>query len=123
VSVDDCVRAAILAVEADCPAGPFNLGSAEPPTTRELLRRIIDHARSRSVLLPVPAKIVKPLLGAFDRLGMTLLFPEQYGIADLDILLDTQDARKVLGWAPLRDDVEMMNAAYDMFCATGATAR
>jgi nucleoside-diphosphate-sugar epimerase len=118
VGVDDCARAALQAVDADCPAGPFNLGSSEPPTTRELLQGIIAHARSNSFLIPVPANMLKPILGGFDWLGMPLLFPEQYGIADLDILLDTSETRKVLGWTPLRDDIEMMNAAYDAFCQT-----
>ena len=52
VGVDDCARAAILAVEKDCPPGPFNLGSSTPPTTRQLLLSIISSARSRSILIP-----------------------------------------------------------------------
>ena len=43
-----------------------------------------------------------------DAVGLTLLFPEQFGIADIDILLDTSETRRVLGWAPLRGDVDMM---------------
>lgn len=124
VGVDDCARAAILAVEKDCPPGPFNLGSSTPPTTRRLLQSIISHAGSRSILIPVPAPPLKALLGALDRIGLTLLYPEQFSIADVDILLDTSDTERVLGWRPLRDDVEMMNAAYDAFasghCSDGA---
>ena len=115
VGVDDCARAAILAVEKGCPPGPFNLGSSTPPTTRQLLQSIISHAGSRSILIPMPAPLLKPLLGAFDRIGLTLLYPEQFGIADIDILLDTSDTERVLGWHPLRDDVDMMIAAYDAF--------
>ena len=115
VGVRDCARAAILAMAAGCPSGPFNLGSAEPPTTRELLQKIIEHAKSHSRLIPLPAGLLKPVLGAMDAVGLTLLFPEQFGIADIDILLDTSETRRVLGWAPLRGDVDMMNAAYDAF--------
>ena len=115
VGVGDCARAAILAMAAGCPSGPFNLGSAEPPTTRELLQKIIEHANSHSRLLPLPAGLLKPVLGAMDAVGLTLLFPEQFGIADIDILLDTSETRRVLGGAPLRGDVDMMNAAYDAF--------
>ncbi len=118
VGVDDCARAALLAVDADCPNATFNLGSAAPPTTRELLRGIIDHAGSRSVLLPISARLLKPLLAALDRMGLTLLYPEQFGIADIDILLDTVDTRQALGWRPLRSDLEMMIAAYDAFVAS-----
>jgi nucleoside-diphosphate-sugar epimerase len=117
VGVDDCVRAAILALEKDCPPGPFNLGSSTPPTTRQLLQSIIANARSSSILIPVPARLLKPLLATLDRIGLTLLYPEQFGIADIDILLDTSDTERELGWHPLRDDIDMMNAAYDAFAS------
>jgi nucleoside-diphosphate-sugar epimerase len=120
VGVDDCARAAILAADAGCPSGPFNLGSAEPPTTRELLQAIIHHARSRSILVPVPAAVLKPVLAALDSIGATLLYPEQFGIADIDILLDTSETRRVLGWAPRYGDIEMMKAAYDAFTGRAA---
>jgi dTDP-glucose 4,6-dehydratase len=102
-------------MEAGCPPGPFNLGSATPPTTRDLLRAIIAHAKSRSFLIPVPAGLLKPVLASMDAVGLTPLFPEQYGIADVDILLDTGDTRQLLGWAPLHGDIDMMTAAYDAF--------
>ena len=118
VSVEDCARAAILAVQKGCPPGPFNLGSENPPTTRELLKGIVDHAGSRSILVPTPAAPLKLLLGLLDRSGLTLLYPEQFGIADADILLDTNSTRRELGWTPAIDDIDMMNAAYDAFLAT-----
>lgn len=99
VGVGDCARTAILEMAAGCPSGPFNLGSAEPPTTRELLQKIIEHAKSHSRLIPLPAGLLKPVLGAMDAVGLTLLFPEQFGIADIDISLVSSK----------------MNAAYDTF--------
>lgn len=113
VGVEDCARAALLAVKAECPPGPFNLGSKEPPTTRHLLQGIIDHARSRSILIPTSSAILKLVLGALDRVGATLLYPEQFEIADLDIILDTSETSKVLGWRPEMDDISMMIEAYD----------
>lgn len=118
VSVEDCARAAILAAKKGCPPGPFNLGSESPPTTRELLNGIIRHAGSRSFLVPTSAAPLKILLGLLDKARLTLLYPEQFGIADADILLDTTTTREQLGWAPAMDDIDMMNAAYDAFLAT-----
>ncbi|NHO43237.1 NAD-dependent epimerase/dehydratase family protein [Acetobacter fabarum] len=115
VGVEDCARAAILAVTKGCPSGPFNLGSEHPPTTRELLDGIIRHAHSRSKLLAVPAAPLKVLLAILDKLGLTLLYPEQFEIADADILLDTTATRTELGWSPSHDDIQMMNMAYDSF--------
>ncbi len=117
VGVEDCARAAILAVEKNCPPGPFNLGSKSPPTTRNLLREVILHAGTRSFLVPMPATLLKSVLSLLDRSGFTLLYPEQFRIANLDILLDTTETERVLGWQPLLTDIEMMNAAYDTFNA------
>jgi len=118
VGVDDCARAAILAVEKGCPPGPFNLGSKSPPTTYDLLSGVIAHAKSRSKLLPIPATAIKTVLSAMDRIGATLLYPEQFMIADADIMLETSSTVEQLGWFPSLDDVSMMNAAYDAFIAT-----
>jgi nucleoside-diphosphate-sugar epimerase len=115
VGVTDCARAALIAAEAGCPAGPFNLGSAEPPTTRDLLLAIIRHADSHSLLLRTPASAVKAMLAMLDRVGLTLLYPEQFRIADADIVLDTTSTRDELGWRPEHDDIEMMCRAYDGF--------
>ena len=97
VGVEDCARAALLACKAGCPPGPFNLGSATPPTTSSIAAGDLDHAGSRSLLIAVPARLLKPILAGLDRLGATLLYPEQFLIADRDILLDTSATRSVLG--------------------------
>ena len=122
VSVQDCVSAALRAVDRGCPPGPFNLGSASPPTIRVLLEAVIKHANSRSVLIPVPAKALKATLAGLDFAGLTLLYPEQFGIADLDILLDTSATLAELGWKPATGDIAAMKAAYDAFVATKSAA-
>jgi hypothetical protein len=66
-------------------------------------------------LLPTPGSAVKLVLAALDRAGLTLLYPEQFGIADADILLDTASTRDELGWRPEHGDIEMMCRAYDRF--------
>lgn len=121
VGVEDCALAAVMAVEAGFPTGPFNLGSASPPTTRELLEAVIQHAKSSSVLIPTPAKLLKPVLAGFDRVGMTLLHAEQFEIADLNVLLDTTATKASIGWEPTSSDLAMMIAAYDAFRGKGAT--
>jgi nucleoside-diphosphate-sugar epimerase len=123
VSVQDCVTAAVRAVDRGCPSGPFNLGSASPPTTRMLLEAVIRHASSRSVLIPVAAAPLKATLAALDFAGLTVLYPEQFGIADLDILLDTSATRSELEWEPSIDDIAAMTAAYDAFAANPPNKR
>jgi nucleoside-diphosphate-sugar epimerase len=121
ISVDDCAHAALRAVELGCPAGPFNLGSANPPTARELIKSIIRHANSRSAVVPTPAPLVKAALWTLDALGLGLMYPEQFCIADADIVLDTRETRRVLGWEPADDDTSSMIAAYRAFCAPAVT--
>lgn len=115
VSVEDCALAAELAVEKACPNINLNLGSATPPTTRELLSGVIKHADSKSLLLPVPAGLLKPVLSTMDKLGLTLLYPEQFGIADKDVLLDTSLTKTTLGWETSKSDIIAMSEAYDSF--------
>jgi len=112
VSVEDCVTAALTAVALGCPSGPFNLGSANPPTVRELLQALIARVGSRSVVMPMPALIIQPMLSIFDRIGVTLLYPEQFAIANLDYVLDTAAASRILGWTAQKGDIEILHEAY-----------
>lgn len=115
VSVEDCAKAAQLAMEKGFPRKSYNLGSETPPTTRELLEAIVKHANSRSMVVGTPADILKLILSSLDKIGLTLLYPEQFGIADQNILLDTTETTFELGWTPSRTDIEEMCAAYDNF--------
>lgn len=115
VSVHDCVTAALKAVEAGLPPGPFNLGSNDPPRVRELLRGLIDEVGSRSTLISTPAPAVKLALSIFDGAGLTLLHPEQYMIADKDCVLDLSETAAALGFAPRYGDRDMLIAAYNEY--------
>lgn len=119
ISVEDCVRASLRAVARGLPPGPFNLGSATPRTSREILKDVIRHARSRSVLLPTPAPLVKAVLAALDRAGHTVMYPEQYLVADVDFYFDTGPTSAALGWEPEDDDLATMRSAYDAFAGSG----
>ena len=116
VAVEDCVQAAICAVEKELPAGPFNLGSHAPPTVRELLEDLIKRAGSKSILVPAPAGAVQAVLRAMDALGMTLLYPEQFAIANIDYVLDTSKASEELQWTPTRNDADIIFDAYRECC-------
>jgi dTDP-glucose 4,6-dehydratase len=116
VSVHDCVSAALCAVARGIPDSAFNLGSKNPPRARELLEALIRRVGSRSVLVPTPAGLMKGLLFGLDHAGLTVLYPEQFLIADLNYIVDTTATERELGWAPAYSDHDMMFAAYDEFC-------
>lgn len=115
VSVDDCVTAALLACKKHFPRETYNLGSLNPPTTRKLLQALIEHAHSKSFVMPIPSCLIKPVLSVMDKIGLTVLYPEQFVIADQNILLDCHKTNQQLGWTPSGSDIEAMCAAYDNF--------
>ena len=117
VSVEDCVSAALAAVAKEFPPGPFNLGSQDPPTIRQLLRELIRRVGSKSILIPTPASILQPGLSLLDTIGLTLLYPEQFAIANIDYVLDTDHTVFFLNWKPLKNDIDIISDAYAGFLA------
>jgi dTDP-glucose 4,6-dehydratase len=112
ISVFDCASAAAAAADKGVPNAAYNLGSLDPPTVDALLKGLIREAGSRSFLLHAPAGLVKPVLGALDWIGLPLMDPEQYLIADEDCIVDVSKAERELGWRPHYRDDDMLLAAY-----------
>ena len=115
VAVEDCVAAALAAVERGCPAGPFHLGSREPPTVRKLLSELIHQVGSKSLVIPTPAGVVQGSLSVLDKLGLTLLYPEQFAIANIDYILNTDSTEAALNWHPRKSDLDIIVEAYTSF--------
>jgi dTDP-glucose 4,6-dehydratase len=112
IAVYDCATACIAAWKAGFPNEAYNLGSLNPPPVRDLLKSLIRHAGSRSLLVPTPGWLVKRTLDAFDRLNKPIMDPEQYLIADEVCVLDVSKAERQLGWVPKFNDSDMLIAAY-----------
>jgi nucleoside-diphosphate-sugar epimerase len=117
ISVFDCVSAIRCAVRTGLPNTEYNLGSLSPPTTRELLRGMIEKVGSTSRLIATPGKLVKGVLAALDDVGLTLLYPEQFLIADINYLVDTSKTEQQLGWSPQFRDEDMIYQAYAEYSA------
>lgn len=112
ISVSDCAEACLAAVGKGFPNENFNLGSTNPPTVNELLKRLIREANSKSFLIPTPAFAVKGVLAGLDMINKPLMDPEQYLIADETCVLDCSKAERILGWKPADDDTSMLLIAY-----------
>jgi nucleoside-diphosphate-sugar epimerase len=112
ISVFDCASAALLSAQKGVVNGEFNLGSKNPPSVRELLGKVIEAAGSRSFLVSTPAGLVKRVLAVLDVIGLSLLVPEQYEIADTDFIVDIESTERKLGWVPQYDDATMLMDAY-----------
>lgn len=112
ISVFDCVHAVLCALEKGVPPSTYNLGSTNPPTVNGLLGALIKEAGSKSFLVKTPAGLVKRTLALLDILGIPLMDPEQYLIADETCVLDVSKAAKELDWRPSHTDEDMLVAAY-----------
>lgn len=115
VSVFDCASAAMLAWEKGIPNADLNLGSAHPPRVRDLMAGLIKRIQSRSLLVPLPANLLKTGLATLGMLGFELMFREQYSIANLQYEVDIRPTERVLGWVPQYSDEEMIWQAYTYY--------
>ena len=115
VSVFDCAKATLKAIDKNIPSEIFNLASNDSIAVHKLMENLIDHAHSKSKILKINSKIIKPILFTFDLLGKTILYKEQYSIADKNITLDISKAKKLLDWDPEFNDQQMINEAYDFW--------
>ena len=115
VSVFDCVQAIVKCVEHRIPNKEYNLGSDNPPTVYELLHDVIQQVGSHSVLIRTNGKIVKKTLSVLGYMGLSLMYREQFEIADENYILDIQETKDELGWKPKYNDKDMLYQAYETY--------
>lgn len=115
VAVADCASATILAVEKECPNKEFNLGSKNPPKVKDLLKNVARRAGSKSLIVPTWGKAVKLTLALLGKIGLEIMYKEQYMIADENYLIDISQTEKELGWHPKFNDTDMLLDAYQMY--------
>jgi len=61
------------------------------------MKALINHAGSKSLVIPTPAFAVKGVLATLDKMDWTLMTREQYAIADEDYVVDVEDLRETYG--------------------------
>ena len=115
ISVFDCVSAVLCAIDKGIPNKEYNLGSEQAPDVRTLLQNTIKYAGKHSIVIPTPGKLVKAVLRFLDNIGLTLMYPEQFMIADEEYILDITETEKELGWQPQYNDADMLAEAYKMY--------
>lgn len=115
ISVFDCVSAVMLAIKKGLPNKEYNLGSKDAPCTHDLLKNVVKTAHSHSIVIPTPGILVKMVLNILDNIGLTLMYPEQFMIADEEYILDISQTEEDLGWSPKYNDADMISEAYDIY--------
>lgn len=115
ISVFDCVEATIKDIKLGCLNEEFNLGSYDPPSVRFLLNDLIKRNNSKSFLVSTWGTGIKLILSTLGKLGVNLLYKEQYEIADKEYILDLSKTIETLNWKPKFSDDDMLNEAYQEF--------
>lgn len=115
ISVFDCVSAILCAIDKGLPNKEYNLGSKDSPDIRTLLKGVIASAHSHSIVIPTPGKLVKWILNVFDTIGLTIMYKEQFMIADEEYVLDISETEKDLNWYPQYNDEDMLKEAYRIY--------
>jgi nucleoside-diphosphate-sugar epimerase len=113
VSVHDIVEAALLAENHKRSGAIFNIGSDNVPELKTQFKSIITHANSKSLVIPLPAKLTKLGLALLYKLKLSPLLPEHYYVLDQNSMLDIEKAKKELGWKPKYDNINMMSETFD----------
>jgi len=116
ISVHDCVDALIEFHKQDHLTGSYNLGSINPPSVIELIKFIIKEAHSSSLVIPTWGKGTKAILSFLDNINLTLLYPEQFMIADQNYVLDIKELMEDLNIRPKFNDKDMLLEAYKTYC-------
>lgn len=115
ISVYDCVTAILCAIDKGIPNAEYNLGSKDSPDIRTLLKGVITSSNSKSIVISTPGKLIKLILSILDKAGLTLMYPEQFMIADEEYILDITKTEKELDWEPKYNDQDMLKDAYKMY--------
>jgi nucleoside-diphosphate-sugar epimerase len=117
LDVDDLVEAIALAAEKPVARDALALGARRFATVAEDLQALIDHARSTSVLTPLPARPARGLLRALHLARLSPLGEWHYRTADRDCFVDVAPAEEELGWSPRFSNGEALARAYDWYVA------
>ena len=105
----------LCAIDKGLPNKEYNLGSKNSPDIRTLLKGVIASAHSHSAVIPTPGKLVKFILNIFDSIGLTIMYKEQFMIADEEYILDIKQTEDDLDWHPQYNDEDMLKEAYQMY--------
>ena len=112
VSVKDCSEAAILTVKNNFPNCELNLGSEVESNVKNLLGSLIKKVNSKSKIITLPALPIKIILNILEKIGIPILYKEQFKIADKNYIVDISDTYSKIGWKPKQSDKDMIVAAY-----------
>jgi nucleoside-diphosphate-sugar epimerase len=107
VAAEDVCAAIELSLRLNV-KGIFNIGSDNPPNLDDLFKATLLNLNRTKIILKIPMKFAILVFDFLDKLSLSPLTPEQYKIAGLDFVLDTDKIKAELGWSPTKNDQAML---------------
>jgi dTDP-glucose 4,6-dehydratase len=109
------VASLVIAASARRGFAAYNCAAVSVPTMREWIEEVKRLAGSRSPIIGVPGRMVKPALAMLERVRLAPLRKDQFLIADIDYFMDAGAARTDLGWTPRFDGREAILDTYHWY--------
>jgi nucleoside-diphosphate-sugar epimerase len=111
----DLAAATLLAADRSGPA-TYNIGAdAPPPTMRETIGALVEHAATGSEVRSLPTGPAAAAMKALAGVGMVPFAPYHWLLYGESLWFDTAKARTELGWAPTYDNATMLIESYEWF--------
>lgn len=117
LDVEDLVDAMLLAAFHPKGSDTFNVAAAEFGTLREDLTPLFAAAGHPPRFLPTPRRTTIAALFVLDKLRLSPLTRWHYGTMSSDSYVETDKARRLLGWRPKRSNQATLLAAYTWYHA------
>ena len=113
----DFADAVVAAVRKRAP-GDYNIGALEFGTVREDIQKLVDHAGSRSRLLPIPVWATEVSLGGLRIARLSPFSKWHWRSAYTPFYFDMEPVLEELGWRPKLSNADSMIKAYDTYLST-----
>jgi nucleoside-diphosphate-sugar epimerase len=112
IAAEDVCAAIELSLKKDL-SGIFNIGSDNPPNLDVLFAETFLKLNRKKIILKIPIRLAIMIFNFLDTFSLSPLTPEQYRIAGLDFVLNTDKIKSQLGWSPTKSDQSMLFEALD----------
>lgn len=124
LSVHDMVKVCQLVGRKNVASGEIlNVGSENVPTVNDQIHAIIEYAKSKSKIIHLNSSLVKSTLRFLSSLRISPLDRRTFLLSDHDWILDISKAKRLLGWSPRYNNIEMSIEAYDWYVQNYSKAR
>ena len=115
VSLSDAVDALLLAEKYNKTGEIFNIGSDNIPTVKEEFKALVKYAKSKSIIIPIPANLARFIFKVLYTIKLSPLTPEHYYMLDKNSILDITKTKNLLGWKPKKNNIDILKETYDWY--------